>query len=198
MDECGEVEAYSSAAAQSYLSKIDDTFVAHARRLVSARIAAGVAGTGLDIGTGPGQIAPQTGCATSRLAVRRRGSLAEHDSPGACGAPSRASRIKTAAPRSCGCRGGLPRRRRQSPAVPRRELRSGDLQFRACTISKIRRGCSRKSRASLSLTRAILLRDLRRPSRIAYPLPRALVRPALLGDDVPPVLRFAARRVHLR
>lgn len=56
MDEVGEVEAYSSAAAQTYLSTIDDTFVTHALRLVAHMQALGVAGTALDIGTGPGQI----------------------------------------------------------------------------------------------------------------------------------------------
>jgi ubiquinone/menaquinone biosynthesis C-methylase UbiE len=51
MDECSEVEAYSSAAAQAYLSKIDDTFVEHALRLVAP-----VPGWAIDIGCGPGQI----------------------------------------------------------------------------------------------------------------------------------------------
>jgi len=52
MDDSGEVEAYSSAAAQAYLNKIDDTFVEHAARLVRGR----TIGRALDIGTGPGQI----------------------------------------------------------------------------------------------------------------------------------------------
>lgn len=56
MDEAGEVEAYSSAAAQTYLSKIDDTFVTHAQRLIAGRISGGKPGRALDIGTGPGQI----------------------------------------------------------------------------------------------------------------------------------------------
>lgn len=52
MDDSGEVEAYSSAAAQAHLDKIDDTFVDHAVRLLEGR----PRGIGLDIGTGPGQI----------------------------------------------------------------------------------------------------------------------------------------------
>jgi ubiquinone/menaquinone biosynthesis C-methylase UbiE len=52
MDDSDEVEAYSSAAAQAYLDKIDDTFVDHAVRLVAGR----TSGRALDIGTGPGQI----------------------------------------------------------------------------------------------------------------------------------------------
>jgi ubiquinone/menaquinone biosynthesis C-methylase UbiE len=53
MDEAGEVEAYSSAAAQSHLEEIDNTFVEHALRLLNGR----QRGRALDIGTGPGQIA---------------------------------------------------------------------------------------------------------------------------------------------
>jgi len=52
MDDSAEVEAYSSASAQAYLEKIDDTFVDHALRLVTGR----ASGRALDIGTGPGQI----------------------------------------------------------------------------------------------------------------------------------------------
>lgn len=52
MDDAGEVEAYSSAAAQSHLEKIDNTFIEHARRLLRGR----ERGRALDIGTGPGQI----------------------------------------------------------------------------------------------------------------------------------------------
>jgi ubiquinone/menaquinone biosynthesis C-methylase UbiE len=53
MDDTGEVEAYSSAAAQSHLEGIDGTFVEHAVRLLKGR----ERGRALDIGTGPGQIA---------------------------------------------------------------------------------------------------------------------------------------------
>jgi len=52
MDDSGEVEAYSSAAAQSYLDAIDNTFVEHALRLVNGC----ERGQAIDIGTGPGQI----------------------------------------------------------------------------------------------------------------------------------------------
>ncbi len=52
MDDSAEVEAYSSAAAQAYLDKIDDTFVEHVLRLVRGR----ERGRALDIGSGPGQI----------------------------------------------------------------------------------------------------------------------------------------------
>jgi ubiquinone/menaquinone biosynthesis C-methylase UbiE len=52
MDDSVEVEAYSSAAAQAYLDKIDDTFVERAMRLVRDC----AHGRALDIGSGPGQI----------------------------------------------------------------------------------------------------------------------------------------------
>jgi ubiquinone/menaquinone biosynthesis C-methylase UbiE len=52
MDDSGEVEAYSSAAAQAHLDAIDNTFVEHAVRLLRGR----ERGRALDIGTGPGQI----------------------------------------------------------------------------------------------------------------------------------------------
>ena len=66
MDDGGEVEAYSSAAAQAYLSEIDDTLVEHATRLLAGRSAAQPSGRALDIGAGPGQIA-------RKLAVRLPG-----------------------------------------------------------------------------------------------------------------------------
>lgn len=50
MDDSAEVEAYTSAAAEKYLDRIDDTFVEHALRLGLRQ------GRALDVGTGPGQI----------------------------------------------------------------------------------------------------------------------------------------------
>src|SRR5437879_7695595 len=51
MDDSSEVQAYSSAAAETYLGKIDDSFVDHALRLIGAK-----PGCAIDIGCGPGQI----------------------------------------------------------------------------------------------------------------------------------------------
>jgi ubiquinone/menaquinone biosynthesis C-methylase UbiE len=53
MDESSEVAAYASAAAQSYLEKIDRTFVEHVARLIAK---GAVHGQALDLGCGPGQI----------------------------------------------------------------------------------------------------------------------------------------------
>jgi ubiquinone/menaquinone biosynthesis C-methylase UbiE len=57
MDDAGEVESYSSAAAARHLDAIDDTFVEHLLRLLErAPIGGGGLRWGLDIGTGPAQI----------------------------------------------------------------------------------------------------------------------------------------------
>lgn len=51
MDDAGEARAYSSASAQAYLSKVDDSFVKHAISLIGP-----APGYAVDIGCGPGQI----------------------------------------------------------------------------------------------------------------------------------------------
>ena len=56
MDDAGEVEAYSSAAAQAYLNQIDDTFVEHAVRMLRGRTLRAERRSALDVGCGPGQI----------------------------------------------------------------------------------------------------------------------------------------------
>src|SRR5689334_21656714 len=56
MDDAGEVESYSSAAAQRHLNAIDDTFVDHLLRLLDREPAVRGIQWGLDVGTGPAQI----------------------------------------------------------------------------------------------------------------------------------------------
>src|SRR5260370_10423743 len=56
MDASSEVEAYASAAAQTYLEKIDRTFVEHLARLLPQRDGKPATGLALDVGCGPGQI----------------------------------------------------------------------------------------------------------------------------------------------
>lgn len=56
MDDDSEVDAYSSAAAESYLAAIDESFVDHVERLMTLGGASEVSGAALDIGCGPGQI----------------------------------------------------------------------------------------------------------------------------------------------
>ncbi|MBI2815304.1 MAG: class I SAM-dependent methyltransferase [Acidobacteria bacterium] len=55
MDDAAEVESYSSAAAARHLDAIDDTFVEHLLRLLPPS-AASAPGCGLDVGTGPAEI----------------------------------------------------------------------------------------------------------------------------------------------
>lgn len=62
MDDSDEVEAYASAAAQAHLDAIDDTFVARAQLLLNGR----ERGRALDIGTGPGQIVIKLGYRLTR------------------------------------------------------------------------------------------------------------------------------------
>lgn len=56
MDESSEVEAYASAAAQNYLERIDRTFVTHVARLFPPGDPRLLRGIALDVGCGPGQI----------------------------------------------------------------------------------------------------------------------------------------------
>jgi 2-polyprenyl-3-methyl-5-hydroxy-6-metoxy-1,4-benzoquinol methylase len=56
MDTDEEIDAYASAAAQSYLESIDRTFVDHVGRLIAGTGFAGGEGRVLDFGCGPGQI----------------------------------------------------------------------------------------------------------------------------------------------
>ena len=57
MDASEEVESYSSAAAEKHLDAIDDTFVEHLLRLVPQHNpSAGRTALALDVGTGPAQI----------------------------------------------------------------------------------------------------------------------------------------------
>ena len=164
MDDFGEVEAYSCAAAKAYLSKIDDTFVDHAVRLVGA-----TPGRALDIGCGPGQIVmklatqlPQwrfIGVDRSLAMVRRAKEIAKlHTS-------QEAGRIQAdTATNVCflvGDAGALP-------------VENGSFDLVLCNsvlhhigdpvrlFSEIRRIAKPGA--------AILLRDLRRPSRLLFPL----------------------------
>ena len=56
MDTDEEVDAYTSAAAQSYLESIDRTFVDHLGRLIDKTCLASRESRVLDFGCGPGQI----------------------------------------------------------------------------------------------------------------------------------------------
>jgi len=167
MDESGEVEAYSSAAAQSYLSEIDDTFVAHARRLISARIAAGFAGRALDIGTGPGQI-------VRKLAAQLPGwqLLGVDRSPNMIRQALTAREPAALSPRVLS---DMPATRVEFLVADANRLPFPDASFDLVLCNSVLHHLENPARLLAEIARvarpdgAILLRDLGRPSRIAYP-----------------------------
>jgi len=172
MGDSDEVEAYSSAAAQAYLDRIDDTFVEHALWLVAGR----AAGRALDIGTGPGQI-------VLKLVRRLPGwqFIGVDYSPNmiqqACAsARARASELQ------------LRQEQDTRGAVSAREARVGFFIadgnrlpfsgqcFNLVLCNSVLHHLAQPQRLLAEVARlakpdgAILIRDLRRPSRLAYPL----------------------------
>jgi ubiquinone/menaquinone biosynthesis C-methylase UbiE len=157
MDDAGEVEAYASAAAQAHLDKIDDTLIGHAVRLVQGCRQ----GRALDIGTGPGQI-------VIKLARRLPGwKLSGVDrSPGM---------IEQA-------RANLARAGEELDHRVTFELADGnrlpfaDKSFELVMCNSVLHHLSEPANLLSEMARlvteggAILLRDLRRPSRLGYPL----------------------------
>lgn len=152
MADSDEVEAYASAAAQAYLNKIDDSFVDHALRLVQDR----ETGHALDIGTGPGQIV---------LKLARR--LPGWHFIGV-------DRSK-----------GMIRQARKSLLASSRafffvadgtRLPFSDASFDLLLCNSVLHHLSEPHRLLSEIGRlvkpegAVLIRDLRRPSRLAYPL----------------------------
>lgn len=197
MDDSGEVEAYSSAVAQEYLNKIDDTFIEHAARLVRGRSI----GRALDIGTGPGQI-------VVKLARRLLGwQFAGVDrSPNMIRQAREAARValageKNARPAPLAVSGDSPPGNRlvvlQAEAgseKPRKALAWApanrveffvadgnrlpfpDASFDLVMCNSVLHHLAEPQRLFAEVARlvkpsgAILIRDLRRPSRLAFPL----------------------------
>lgn len=163
MDDSSEVQAYSSAAAEAYLSKIDDSFVEHALRLAGAE-----PGRALDIGCGPGQI-------LMKLSAR----LPEWKFFGIDRAPTmigHAREIRDS-------RGSAPPSQEKGSAAGNLHFLVGDaaaLPFRdSCfdlvLCNSVLHHIADPSRLFAEIRRiakpaaAILLRDLRRPSRLGFP-----------------------------
>ena len=180
MDDSAEVEAYASAAAQAYLDKIDDTFVEHALRLVSGR----TSGRALDIGTGPGQIV---------LKLARRPALRDWHFIGVDRSTNmikqaRASAVRRGTAELEGRGGTCPEYSRGNPAVrgtpnsveffiaDGNRLPFPDASFDLVMSNSVLHHLAEPQRMLAEITRlakpggAILIRDLRRPSRLAYPL----------------------------
>jgi len=157
MDDSGEVEAYASAAAQKHLDAIDDTFVAHAMRLVLGC----ERGRALDIGTGPGQI-------VIKLAQRLRGwSFVGVD---------RSAGMIRQARESLGAGEEAVRGRVKFEIADGNQLPFPDRSFELVMCNSVLHHLAEPGKLLSEMARlatpggAILLRDLRRPNRIVNPL----------------------------
>ncbi len=155
MDDSGEVEAYASAAAQEHLEKIDDTFVEHALRLLPGR----ATGRALDIGTGPGQI-------LLKLALRLPG----WEFTGVDRSPN-----MIAAARRAAVEKGVPPSRASFQVADGNLLSFPDQSFDLVMCNSVLHHLAEPLRMLGEIARlaapggAVLLRDLRRPSRLALP-----------------------------
>jgi ubiquinone/menaquinone biosynthesis C-methylase UbiE len=155
MDDSAEVEAYSSAAAQSHLNAIDDTFVDHAMRLLGKR----ERGRALDIGTGPGQIVLKLARRLTRwkfVGVDRSPNMIAQGVASLVPAVELAGRVHF----SVADGNQLP-------------FRNGSFDLVVC--NSVLHHIAEPQKVLAEIVRlskpggAILLRDLRRPSRLAYP-----------------------------
>ncbi len=176
MDDSAEVEAYASAAAQAYLDRIDDTFVGHALRLVQRR----ASGRALDLGTGPGQI-------VLKLAARLPGwrFVGIDRSPNMI-AQARVNLATWSGHRPSGVP-GVHYQMAEANELPIHErveffvadgnkLALPDASFDLVMSNSVLHHLAHPEEVLAEIARlarpgaAILIRDLRRPSRLAYPL----------------------------
>ncbi len=157
MDDSGEVEAYASAAAQAHLDVIDNTLVEHALRLVRGCDA----GRALDIGTGPGQIVIKL----ARKLPRWR-FVGVDRSPGMIAQ----ARVNLAAAEDS-LRGRV-----EFEVADGNRLAFPDGSFELVMCNSVLHHLAEPEKLLSEMARvampgsAILLRDLRRPNRLAYPL----------------------------
>jgi ubiquinone/menaquinone biosynthesis C-methylase UbiE len=166
MDDSGEVKAYSSAAAQAFLDEIDDTLVDHAVRLIAGR----AAGRALDIGTGPGQI-------VLKLARRLPGwELVGVDRAAKMIAQARASLASESSRESGSKHVRSPQTRVQFMVGDGNRLPFPGHSFDLVMCNSVLHHLAEPQKLLAEMARlakphgAILVRDLRRPSRIAFPL----------------------------
>lgn len=159
MDDSGEVEAYASAAAQKHLDHIDDTFVEHALSLVRGR----QQGRAVDIGTGPGQI-------VLKLARRLLGwefVAVDHS-------PNMIRQARENLMSAARCAPDLTRRVEFSVADGNRLALPG-ASFDLVMSNSVLHHLAQPQLLLAEVARlakpgaAILLRDLRRPSRLIFP-----------------------------
>jgi ubiquinone/menaquinone biosynthesis C-methylase UbiE len=156
MDDSAEVEVYASATAQSFLDKIDDTFVAHALRLAAGK----QRGRAIDIGTGPGQI-------VLKMAYR----LSLWKFVGVDRSPAMIERAKTSLESAINDLAG--RVEFQVADGNRLPFPNASFDFVMCNsvlhhLAEPQNLLAEMARL-VKPTGAILLRDLRRPSRFKFP-----------------------------
>jgi len=157
MDDSGEVEAYSSAAAQAHLDAIDNTLVDHAVRLIAGR----ERGRALDIGTGPGQIV---------IKLARR--LTRWKFVGV----DRSANMIAQAVTSLASAGGELAGRVEFQVADGNSLPFPEASFDLVLCNSVLHHLAEPEKLLAEMARlakpggAILLRDLRRPGRFAYPL----------------------------
>src|SRR5271167_253228 len=157
MDDLAEVEAYASAAAQAHLDAIDDTFVEHAVRLLAGR----ERGRALDIGTGPGQIVIKLARRLTRWKFvgvdRSPGMIAQAQANLASAGSEVAGRV-------------------EFQVADGNRLPFPDSSFDLVLCNSVLHHLAEPEKLLSEIARlaspsgAILLRDLRRPGRFAYPL----------------------------
>ncbi|MBZ5695722.1 MAG: class I SAM-dependent methyltransferase [Acidobacteriia bacterium] len=157
MEDSAEVEAYSSAAAQSHLDAIDDTFVEHALGLLKGC----ERGRALDIGTGPGQIVLKLARRLTRWKFvgvdRSPGMIAQAQANLASAGAGLAGRVEF-----------------QVADGNRLEFPERSFDFVMCNsvlhhLAEPQNVLTEMARLAKP-TGAILLRDLRRPGRLKFPL----------------------------
>jgi ubiquinone/menaquinone biosynthesis C-methylase UbiE len=158
MDDSGEVEAYASAAAQKHLDAIDNTLIEHALRLVRGCDV----GRALDIGTGPGQI-------VIKLAKR----LPRWEVTGVDRSPAMIAQAQA----NLAAEGGAELARRvEFELADGNRLPFPDRSFQLVMCNSVLHHLAEPEKLLSEMARlatadgAILLRDLRRPGRLAYPL----------------------------
>jgi ubiquinone/menaquinone biosynthesis C-methylase UbiE len=154
MEDSDEVEAYASAAAQSHLDAIDDTFVAHAQLLLKGR----ERGRALDIGTGPGQIVLKLGYQLTRwkfVGVDRSAAMIEKAREGLESAPELAGRV-------------------EFQVADGNRLDFPNASFDLVVCNSVLHHLAEPQKLFSEMVRlvkpdgAILLRDLRRPARFEF------------------------------
>jgi ubiquinone/menaquinone biosynthesis C-methylase UbiE len=157
MDDSAEVEAYASAAGQAHLDAIDNTFVEHAIRLLAGK----QRGRALDIGTGPGQIV---------IKLARQLILWKFTGV------DRSQAMIAKANRNLLDAGGALTGRVEWQAADGNSLPFADATFDFVMCNSVLHHLAEPQRLLDEMARlakpggAILLRDLRRPGRLAYPL----------------------------